>query len=131
MDINASGLALFDQQVDDLLRRSIAEKLPVFLLVIGNPVAPYRSNEVLRRVARQGGFVKVGIAGDEMFGRGVDVREVAASAAGDPDLFADCFVAFEDGHRPAPLTRFDSAHQAGRARTDNHDVKGHTKILGH
>src|SRR6266571_7591941 len=94
MDINASGLALFDQQVDDLLRRSIAEKLPVSLLVIGNPVALYRSNEVLRRVARQGGFVKVGIAGDEMFGRGVDVGEVAASATGDPDLFADGFVAF-------------------------------------
>ena len=73
--------------------------------------------------------MKIRISGYKVLRRGMDVGEVAASAAGDPDLFADCFVAFEDGHRPAPLTRFDSAHQAGRARTDNHDVKGHTKIL--
>src|SRR5438034_18086 len=59
MDINASGIALFDQQVDDMLRRSIAETLPVLLLVLGNPVAPYLSNEVLRCVELQGGFVKV------------------------------------------------------------------------
>src|SRR6266480_4880484 len=98
MNINARGLAFFEQHVDDLLRRPIAEKLAEPFLVIGNPVASDQSDEVLRRVSRQGGFVKVGIAGDEMFGSGVDVGKVAASATGDLDLFADRLVALENGH---------------------------------
>ena len=46
--------ALFEQKVDDLSRRSVAEQLAQGLLVPGDAVAFYQGQEVLRSVAAQG-----------------------------------------------------------------------------
>ena len=86
-------------------------------------------DEVVRCVPGESRFVKVWIAGDEVFVRGMDIGEVASSAARDPDFLADCLVPLEDGDGSPALSRLDSAHQAGRPRSDDDDVISHTEII--
>ena len=86
-------------------------------------------DEVVRCVPSQSRFVKVWIAGDEVFVRGMDIGEVASSAARDPDFLADRLVPLEEGNGSPPLSRLDSAHQAGRSRSDDGDVISHAQII--
>jgi hypothetical protein len=64
------------------------------------------------------------VGGEEMAGRGVDVGEVAASAAGDQDFASDPGIVLEDEDAPAPFARFDGAHQSGRAGADDCYIEG-------
>jgi hypothetical protein len=50
------------------------------------------------------------------------VGEIAAAAAGDQNLLADTFGAFEDNNAAATLSRFDAAHQPGSATSKDDDV---------
>ena len=59
----------------------------------------------------------------------MDIREVAASAAGNPDFFADGFITFENDGLSAPLSRFDSAHQTGGSCSNDHHVVNHGPII--
>src|SRR4029453_1759106 len=52
----------------------------------------------------------------------MEIRKVAAAAAGDSNLFSNGIVAFEDDDRATAFSCFNSAHQAGRAGTDDNAV---------
>ena len=90
--------------------------------MISDPVTPDQRDEVGRRIARQRGFMETSIFRKEIFGRGMQVREVATAAAGYPDFPAGGVVSFKDDDRSAEFTGFDGAHQAGGAGTDDDDV---------
>ena len=92
-------------------------------------MAPDHPDEVFGRVSRQRGLVKVCVGRDEVVGSGVKIREIAPASAGYSDFLADGFVAFEDQNRAATLTRFERAHQPGRARPDNDNVVAHMRII--
>jgi hypothetical protein len=50
------------------------------------------------------------IARKKVLGSGVQVREIAASAAGDQDLLADPLGAFKNHNPPAAFAGFDGTH---------------------
>jgi len=66
--------------------------------------------------------MKIAIAGDEVFGRGVNIGEVASAAAGYPDLLADGFVALENENGSATLSCLNRAHQSRSAGSDDDHV---------
>jgi hypothetical protein len=70
-------------------------------------------------VSRQRRFGKVGVRGDEVFRAAMQIREIAASAAGDKDFFAGTRGALEDGNAPPTLPCFDGAHQTGGTSAEN------------
>jgi hypothetical protein len=80
------------------------------------------SNEIFGRISGEGRFMEVRITRNELLGRGVDIREVAPSAAGYPDLLARGFVALDNQNRAPSFSRLDSAHQTGRPGPDHDDV---------
>ena len=90
---------------------------------------PHDPDEVFGRESGQRGLVKIWIGGNKVFGRGIDIGEVAASATRDSDFFTDRFVAFKNQNRPLSLSRFDAAHQTGSAGPNNYDVILHTRII--
>ena len=67
-------------------------------------------DEVIGRVSGQRRFCEVWICGNEIFGRAINVGEVAASAAGDEDFFADALGVFQNGDAASALAGFDGAH---------------------
>ena len=73
--------------------------------------------------------MKVCIVADEVVRRGIDVGEIAAAAARNPNFFTRCFVAFENEYASPAPSCFDRAHQAGRTGTENDDVISHKRII--
>ena len=49
----------------------------------------------------------------------MQVGEVAASAAGDQNLFSDALGPLQHGHAPSALAGLNGAHQTGRATAEN------------
>jgi len=49
----------------------------------------------------------------------MQVGKVAASAAGDQNLFADALSALQHGHAPSALAGLNGAHKAGRSAAKN------------
>ena len=92
-------------------------------------MASQHPDEVFWRVSRKRGLVKVCVGRDEVVGSGVEIREIAPASAGYSDFPADGFVAFEDQNRAATLTRFERAHQPGRAGPYNDNVVAHMRII--
>ena len=85
--LHVAGAAFGLQHRDDLLGAVVAEKLPLVLLVEGDAMALHQFDEVGRRVARECGARELRILGEvAVVAAGIDVGEVAASAAGDADL---------------------------------------------
>src|SRR5579864_1348939 len=120
---HANGAALGLKHGDDLLRRSITEKLAQSFLVIGNAVFFHQRNKIGRRVTGQGGLGKVRIGGDKVFRTAMQVGKVAAPAARDEDLFADALSPLQYRHAAATLTGFNGAHKAGSSSAENDDIK--------
>jgi hypothetical protein len=54
----------------------------------------------------------------------MQIREVAAPAARNQDLFPGSLGAFHHRDALSALARFDRAHQAGRAGAQDHHIKG-------
>ena len=92
-------------------------------------MASHQPDEVFGRVSRKRGLVKVCIGRNEVLGSGMKIREIAPASAGYSDFLTGGFVAFEDQNRAATLTRFDCAHQPGRAGPDNDNVVAHVRII--
>ena len=69
--------------------------------------------------------MKVPVFRDEVFRCGVEIREIAATAARDSDLFADGLVVFEKGNPPSAFPGFDGAHQAGGSSANDDNVENH------
>jgi hypothetical protein len=53
----------------------------------------------------------------------MEIGEIAASATGDQDLFADTRRTVDDRHPAASLARFNGAHQASRPPAEHHRIK--------
>ena len=96
-------------------RRAVAEKLAQGFFVVGNSVFFDQRNKIRRRVPRQRGLGKVRIRGNEILRPAINIREIAAPAAGNQNLFADAFGMFEHSHAPPALARLNRAHQSRSA----------------
>jgi hypothetical protein len=77
------------------------------------------SNEIVGRETGKGGFGEVGIGGDKVFRRGMNVREIAAAAAGDENFLPNAVGVFDDGHAAAAFARLDGAKEACGACAKN------------
>src|SRR5439155_27088611 len=69
VNLNTGLRAFLQKKVDDLLRAAVAEELAEFLFMVSNAVPANDADKVLRRETRQGGFMKVRVAGNEIFRR--------------------------------------------------------------
>jgi hypothetical protein len=63
------------------------------------------------------------VGADEILRLGVEIREIAASTAGDQDFFAAALGPFEDGYALAALAGFDGTHQARGTAADDDCVE--------
>ena len=80
-------------------------------------------DEIGGRVAGQRRLGEMRIGGEEILGLAVEVGEIAAAAAGDENFLAQPVGVFEDRDAASALARFDGAHQAGCAATENQCVE--------
>ena len=83
-------------------------------------------HEIRRCVASQGRLAEVRIGGDEIVRAGMDVGEVASSAAGNGDLLADAVRVLEYHHFPAPLSSFNRAEKTCCSASDNYNIMIHS-----
>ncbi len=90
----------------------------------GDPRGLEQGYDVGRAVAAQGRDGEAGILGNEAVGRGMQIREIAAAAAGYADLLTRRGRVVEHQHAPAAPRRLDRAHHAGRPGPDHHHVVG-------
>ena len=70
----------------------------------------HECDEVVGCVSSQRGFCEMRICRDEIFGRAINICEVAASAAGDQNFFADAVGVIEKGDAASALAGFACAH---------------------
>ena len=80
-------------------------------------------DEISLGVAVQRGLAEIRVLGQEAIGADLEIGEIAAAAAGDPDFLADLAGMIEQQDLLAALARGQGAHQAGRAGPDNDDVE--------
>ena len=103
---------------------AVAEELPELLLVERDPVPLDQRDEIARRVTRERGTAEIRVL-RKIAGRArADIREVAASAAGDADLLAEPVIVLDEEHAATALPRLRRAHHAGGAGADHDDVVG-------
>ena len=81
--------------------------------MICNAVLFDKSDEIRRRMTCKRRLGKVRIAGDEVFWSAVNIREIAAAAAGDEDFLSGPLGTLEHGHAPPALSGLNGAHQPG------------------
>jgi hypothetical protein len=56
----------------------------------------------------------------------MDVREVAAAAAGNPYFLSDCIIALKDKNGSSPFPSLDRAHQSRSPRPHHNQIWGQT-----
>jgi hypothetical protein len=123
-DSDVSGGTFGEEQVDDLIRGAVAEKLAEGFLVVANAMVLDEGDEVGGGVAGERGFREMGIGGEEIFRTAVEVGEVTAASAGDEDFFTGAVGAFEESDASVAAARFDGGHEAGGAGADDEDIEG-------
>jgi hypothetical protein len=89
----------------------------------------HESYEIGSGETRECRFAKVGISGYEIFGAGVEVRKITATAPGDQNFLARLSIMLKDQNRAAALSGLDGAHESGCAGPDYDDVVRTQKIL--
>ena len=109
---------------DDALGGVVAEELSEGFFVVADVVALDEVDHVCRCETSQRGLGKMGVAGEEIFRAGVQVGEVAATAAGDEDFSAGALTVFEQEDTFAATAGFEGAHHAGSAGAEDDDVEG-------
>ena len=87
--------------------------------MVGDAVFFNERNKIRGCVACERGFCEMGIGGEEIFGRGVEVGKIAAASAGDEDFFADAIGEFDDGNAAAKLGGLEGAEKAGGAGAED------------
>jgi hypothetical protein len=122
-NLDACVATLGFEHVGDVLRGAVAEKLAESFLVIRNAMPFYQRNKIRRRVAGQRGFGEVFVGAEKIIGAAMDVREIAAAAAGDEDFLADAVSAFEDGDAASSFSGLGRAEEAGGASAEDQSVK--------
>ncbi len=121
--LDSSVFTLLLQHRYDFPRRAVAKKLPQSLLVIANAVLLHQSNKIPRHVSSQCGSAKVRIGGKKIFRLAVQVRKVAASPAGDQNLFPDALGVFKHEHAASTPSGFAGAHETGGAAAQDDNVE--------
>ena len=117
-------MAFGAKKVHDLSRGSAAEELAQSFFVICNVVLLHQLDELAGGISREGGSAEVRVVGEIIFGAGMEVGEIAATAAGDEDFFSDSMVVLEYKHGAIPQTGRPRAHQARATGANNDDVEG-------
>ena len=121
---NDSGRGTFVQQHrDDQARGDVAEQLPQRFLIPGDMVFFHHRQKIRRRVARQRRLAEMRIGREKPIGRSLQIREIAAPAAGYQDFRAGLGAMFQHQHPPPAPPGGERGHQPGRAGTDDHDVE--------
>ena len=67
------------------------------------------------------------IPGNKIFGFGIDVCKIAASAAGNNNFAPDLRIVFQNKNFATAFSRLLSAKKSSRARADNNYVEFHFK----
>ena len=122
LDLGVGFGALAEEEVEDVVGRAVAEELAEGLLVVEDAVLFDQRDEVLRGVAGEGGLGEVWVGGEEVFGAGVEVGEVASAAAGDEDLFAGPVGMIEEEGAAAATGGLDGAHKASCSGSEDEDI---------
>lgn len=122
-NLNGNGAGFRFEEVGDVGGGAVAEELAEGFLVIGDTMLFDESDEICGGEAREGRFGKMRIGREEIFGRAIDVGEIAAASAGDEDFLAEAVGAFEDGDAAATLPCFDGAEKTGGTGTENDRVE--------
>ena len=129
MDAGVGGGALGEEEVEDVVGGARAEELAESFFVPGDAVLLDEGEEVERGVAGEGGFGEVRVGGEEVFGGGVEVGEVAAASSGDEDFLARGGGVFEDEGAAAAAGGVSGAEEAGGSGSEDEDVGlGHGAI---
>ncbi len=100
----------------------------------GDALLLHPRDEHVGRVARQRRERKTRIAAEKAFPTqlmgGIDIGEIAAPAAGNPDFFARIARMVDHQHLAATLARLDTGHHAGGTGSqDDHVEIGHGHLL--
>jgi hypothetical protein len=111
--VDANLRAFVHQHGDDGARGAVAEQLAQRLLVVRNAMALDQRNKIVLRVARQRRSAEARIVRQEPIRRAVQIREIAATAAGDQDFLSDRLGVIEQQHRATALAGGHGAHQPG------------------
>jgi uncharacterized protein (TIGR00266 family) len=122
-NFDSSVVTFFAEHRENLTRRFVTKQLAFLFFVPADAVAFDELKKVFGAIACQSGFREGGIAGNKVFRRRIQVRKVAAAAAGDSDFFSDLRVAFEHDDGSAAFAGFDGAHQAGCAGADYNHIR--------
>src|ERR1700678_4547296 len=88
----------------------------------GNLVLLYQLHKISRSVTSEGGFSEVGIRGEEIRCRRMQIGEVAAAAAGDQYLLADAVGMVKQNNPAAAAAGVDGAEKACCAGAHNHYI---------
>jgi hypothetical protein len=118
-NLDARGAAFGFEQIDDFRGGIVTKELTESFFVPGNAMFISESNEIVGRETGKGGFGKVGIGGNKVFRRGMNVREIAATTAGDENFLPNAVGVFDDGHAAAAFARLDGAKEACGACAKN------------
>ena len=86
-------------------------------------MAFYKLDEIMGRVASEGGSAEMRIVREETFGACVNIGEITTAAAGDTDLLAELVMVVNEQHRFATLARFGGTHHAGSTGTNDDHIK--------
>jgi hypothetical protein len=121
--IDMRRCAFGQQHPHDLPCRAIAEQLAERLFMEGDAVLADQRDEIVLRVAGEGGAREMRIGRQEAIRHAAGVGEVAAPATADQDLLPRRLRMIQQQHALAPLARAQGAHQPGGAGAEDDDVE--------
>ena len=87
-----------------------------------NAVTFHQLNKVPGAVALERRFAEMRIGGDEVFRGGIQVGEIAATAAGHEDFLARLVGVIQHQHPMALIGSRGGTHQSGRTGADHHNI---------
>lgn len=118
-DLNMRGATFRLEHVGDFSGGIVAEELAESFFVISDAMFFKESKKIGGGEAGERGFGEVGICGNKIFRRGVNVGEIAAATAGDENFFADAVGVLEDGDSAATLPCLNGAEEASGAGAED------------
>src|SRR5688500_3397521 len=86
-------------------------------------------DKVFRCITRKRGFAEMWILRNEVFRRGMEVREVTATAAGNYDLSSYLRVALKQQHLASAFARLDRTEKPGRSAAYDDNIELHSNSL--
>ena len=88
----------------------------------GDVVAVHEIKEVVLRIAFQSRHAETLVFGDKILRTGMDIGEIASTAAGNADLFGGLCRMIGNHHGSTALAGFNCTHQAGCTGTNDQNI---------